>query len=136
MGYRTKQREILLSFFEAHHDQSFCVEEIAQALGQEGISVSAIYRNIAELEKEKRLSKSFRSGSHVAYYQLIDCVHCRGHIHMRCVECGKTTHLNEESASRLLSGVLSSSNFSIDPNTTVLYGLCGDCASHHGGDHQ
>lgn len=130
MAYKTHQRQTLLTFFEDHPDHSFSVTEIAEALKDQGISISAIYRNLAELEKDNRVRKTTRSGSREAYYQILDCDHCRGHIHMHCMECGKTTHLEEKEADALLN-VLGDTNFSVDTGATVLYGVCGECSSHH-----
>ena len=133
MGYRTKQKEILERFFEGHHHGSFTVEEIFAAVGDQGISLSAIYRNLAELEKEGGLLKTTPQGSTKAHYQYVGCEHCKGHIHMHCIECGKTTHLPDNGADKVLADAYDASGFEIDPTTTVLYGVCKECAGHHGG---
>lgn len=131
MTYKTKQRERIARFFEENPDQAFSAEDIASVLNEEGVSLSAIYRNLAALEKERKVRKFTKAGSREAYYQMVDCDHCRGHIHMHCVECGKTSHLDDSSASALLQDVLTGSSFSVDAGATVLYGVCGDCAAHH-----
>ena len=136
MGYKTKQRELILSFFEANPDQSFSVMEIAEKIKEEGVSVSAIYRNLALLEKEGRVRKSVKQGTHEAYYRFLDCHECREHIHMQCVECGKTTHLDDQATSALLNGVMANSDFSVDRSTTVLYGVCHDCATQDKKEHK
>ena len=133
MAYKTKQRELIAKFFEENPDEAFSVEDISSKLTEKGISLSAIYRNLADLTKEGRVRKISKPDCREAYYQMIDCDHCRGHIHMHCVECGKTTHLDDNGANALLKDVLSSSSFSVDAGATVLYGVCGDCSAHHGG---
>ena len=136
MAYKTKQRELILSFFEANPDQSFSVMEIAEKIKGEGVSVSAIYRNLALLEKEGRVRKSVKQGTHEAYYRFLDCHECREHIHMQCVKCGKTTHLDDQATSALLNGVMANSDFSVDRSTTVLYGVCHDCAIQDKKEHK
>lgn len=128
MAYRTKQRKHLEEFFESHHDRTFTVEQIKDGLSDASVSLSAIYRNLAILEKEGKVHKTTVPGQREAYYQYVGCVHCHGHIHMHCVDCGATTHLEEEGAEALLHDVLSASSFSVDPTSTVLYGVCGECA--------
>ena len=131
MAYKTKQRELIIDFFESHPDVAFSASEIAKAIKGSGISLSAIYRNLAELEKDKRVRKSVKQGAHVAYYRYLECHDCHGHIHMYCVECGKTSHLGDEGATAVIRDVLSSSDFALDKNATVLYGVCRECQQHH-----
>ena len=119
----------MIEFFESHHHESFTVEEIFAALNGQGISLSAIYRNLAELEKDGGLIKTVPQGSREAHYQFVGCDHCKGHIHLHCVECGKTTHLSDLGANKVARNALSDSGFEVDPTATVLYGVCKDCAS-------
>lgn len=134
MAYKTKQRELIIRFFETHHDESFSAAQIAEAIKEEGVSLSAIYRNLSDLEKDGRVRKVTKQGTHESFYQYMDCHDCRGHIHLHCVECGATTHLDEKESSALINNVLSSSSFTVDQGSTVLYGVCSDCAKHQHGE--
>ena len=49
--YSTKQRELLLLYLSEHVDEKISVKQIVEALKKEKISLSAIYRNLAEIEK-------------------------------------------------------------------------------------
>ena len=131
MEYKTKQREWIIGFLEAHHDDSFTVSEIKDGLAELPVSVSAIYRNLAELEKDGKVRKASVSGSREAHYQYVDCPSCRGHVHVHCLSCGKTTHLDDEAAEALQSA-LSKEAFALDAGSTVLYGVCDSCAHHKG----
>ncbi|MCR5348145.1 MAG: transcriptional repressor [Bacilli bacterium] len=131
-AYHTQQRKALEEFFESRHDHAFSVEEIVKGLGGKA-SVSAIYRNLSALEKEGKVRKTTVPGEREAYFQYVGCVHCHGHIHMTCVDCGATTHLDEEVAASILKNVSASSSFAIDPTATVLYGVCQECAKKRGG---
>ena len=131
MGYKTKQRDALLRILEEHHDEMLSVTEIAAALEGEAVSLASIYRNLAELEKEGAVRKVAKSGYREAYYQYVDCDTCKGHIHLSCVECGATEHLDEEAADSIASSLASNAHFALDPDSTVLYGVCGKCLARH-----
>ena len=126
MEYNTKQREILLDFFNNNRDTVLSADEIVEKLKNNNISTSAVYRNLSDLEKNGKLRKTSKSGSRKAYYQFVDCDDCNGHLHLSCTKCGKTTHLDDDKA-KLISKMLENSNFNIDKNSTVLYGTCENC---------
>ena len=127
MSYQTEQRKILLDFFSKNKDKIFSAEEISNKLKDSNISVSAVYRNLNSLEKSGKVRKSAKSGDTRAYYQYVDCDSCKGHLHMSCKKCGKTLHLNNADETLLINRVLQNSNFEINTNDTVLYGVCKNC---------
>ena len=47
--YTTRQREALLDYLGRHPDQPLTVREIAAGVEPDGVSLSAVYRNLAEL---------------------------------------------------------------------------------------
>lgn len=55
--YSTKQRELLLLYLSEHVDEKISVKQIVEALKKEKISLSAIYRNLAEIEKNGHLKR-------------------------------------------------------------------------------
>ena len=70
-AYMTEQRKKLISFLSEHKDEQFTAMQAAQALKAQNVSVSAVYRNIAALEKEGKLRRCAKEGSHEALYQYI-----------------------------------------------------------------
>lgn len=128
MQYNTKQRELLLKFFNDNHDKTFSAEQIIEALKQSDISISAVYRNLSSLEKEGKIKKVTKSSSRKAYYQFLDCSECREHLHITCTKCGKTTHLPDTDCMLITQNILHNSKFNIDKNNTILYGLCDKCS--------
>ncbi len=128
MQYNTRQREILINFFNSNHDKSFSAEEIAETLKDMDISVSAVYRNLAELEKDGKIKKISKSGTRKAYFQFVDCDECKEHLHITCTKCGKTTHLPDVDSIMIVQNVLHNTKFNIDKKNTVLYGLCDKCS--------
>ena len=54
--YTTRQREALLDYLSRHPDQPLTVREIAAGVEPDGVSLSAVYRNLAELEAAGKLT--------------------------------------------------------------------------------
>lgn len=127
MQYNTKQREVLLEFFENHHDQSFSAETIVEQLKHDVISISAVYRNLADLEKAGKIRRVAKRGTRKAFYQFVACDECKGHLHLTCTKCGQTKHLDDDNSHQIVKSVLQNSNFNLDSDSTVLYGVCENC---------
>ena len=85
-------------FLEEHPDELLTARQMADALAEKQISLSAVYRNLAQLEAEEKVRRSAKSGSHEAFYQYLDANGCKGALHMSCVKCGKTFHMADSNA--------------------------------------
>lgn len=127
MSYETKQREILFEFFKKNKDKNFSAEQIFEELKNENISLSAIYRNLSELEKNGSVRKVLKSGSRTAFFQFVDCDECKNHIHIMCSHCGKASHLTDEESKIFANQLLKDENFNLNIKDTVLYGTCKNC---------
>ena len=125
--YSTKQRKILTDYLSLHPDELLSAEEIGDALKSSGISRSAIYRNLAELEAEGKVRRAVKEGTRKAFFQYTAADHCKGELHLSCKICGKTIHMDKESAETLVAKVADRQHFEIDKSDTVLFGVCGDC---------
>ena len=66
-GYNTKQRRALLAFLGEHPDELLTARQMADALANEKISLSAVYRNLAQLEAEEKVRRSSKSGTREVY---------------------------------------------------------------------
>ena len=126
--YQTKQRKTLLTYLEQHPDELLSVEQIAADLTDDSISVSAIYRNFAELESEGKVHKVSRMGERNSYYRYIAAAPCRESLHLSCQKCGKSYHLNPQLAEALTKSLANTEHFEIDIGSTVIYGTCNVCA--------
>ena len=102
--YNTKQRRALLAFLGEHPDELLTARQMADALAEKQISLSAVYRNLAQLEAEEKVRRSAKSGSHEAFYQYLDAKGCKGALHMSCVKCGKTFHMADSNAALFALG--------------------------------
>ena len=90
--YATKQRKLLLDYLTCHTDEPLTAEQIARDLAPAAISVSAIYRNLAQLEAEGSVRRVSAEGSRKTLYRYRDADVCADHLHLACARCGKTYH--------------------------------------------
>ncbi len=125
--YMTRQRKVLLSYLSGHADELLSAQAIADALGPEAMSLSAVYRNLSELEGEGKLRRASKGNQREIYYQYIDAESCKGALHLSCKKCGKTFHMEPEAACQLLDAVARMEGLAVDKSDTVLYGVCGGC---------
>ena len=125
--YMTKQRKALLNYLSLHADERLSAKQLEDALKSEGISISAVYRNLSELEREGKVRRVNNSGSREVFYQYTDSDHCKDCLHLSCEKCGKTYHMNSAVAQTLIENLAQSDEFTIDKANTVLYGVCDDC---------
>lgn len=124
--YMTKQRRYLLQFLQGNADRHLTAREICEELQKEGISQSAVYRNLAFLEREGALLKSAGDNRENVYRYIAagDCAAC---LHLTCTTCGGIFHLRNNEAERLEKNILSSDSFFMDRKKTVIYGICKKC---------
>ena len=123
--YRTKQRQTLLDFLSCHPDEQLSAKQIAAPLKEEGVSMSAVYRNLSELEAEGKVRRCSKPGARDVFYQYI--APCRGCLHLSCTKCGKTFHMHQNQADTLVRQLAETEAFRLDLGNTILYGLCKNC---------
>ncbi len=123
--YRTKQRQTLLAFLSCHPDEQLSAKQIAAPLKEEGVSMSAVYRNLSELEAEGKVKRYSKPGARDVFYQYI--APCRGCLHLSCTKCGKTFHMDQDQADTLVRQLAETEAFRLDLGNTILYGLCKNC---------
>lgn len=126
----TKQRKALLEYLSLHADEKLTARQIAADVSAEGISTSAVYRNLSELESEGKVRRVNQSGSREVFYQYTDGEHCKDCLHLSCEKCGKTYHMNMQGAQMLVQNLAQSDEFTIDKANTVLYGVCKECRNN------
>ena len=125
--YMTKQRKNLLAFLEQHADEELSAKIIESELGGMGVSISAVYRNLSDLEKEGKVRRISKSGSREVFYLYTDAHACRESLHVSCEKCVKTYHMNSQCADMLINNLAQNDEFTIDKSDTVLYGVCKAC---------
>ncbi len=125
--YQTEQRRALAELFEQSSHRAFSVQELYAELQGYGISVSAIYRNLADMERQGLVCKIAKKGHKSALYQYVDPHHCAGVIHLKCHACDATFHLNQHVSQMVLG--MAAQDFAFEVNSAaVLYGECDSCS--------
>ena len=127
LNYSTRQRKVLLAYLSQHLDELLSARQIADALRDEKISLSAVYRNLAQLEAEEKVRHSSESGTREVYYQYLDAESCKGALHMRCIKCGRTFHMADDNTALLAKHLAQTEQFMLDTVDTILYGTCSEC---------
>ena len=127
MAYITSQRKILIDFLKANPDRQFSAKEIFEELSGESISLSAVYRNIAAMESEGIVNRFSKEGSREIRYQYVNGEECKNSIHLTCVKCGNTFHMNSEETEKITRALKETDGFEINKSKTVLYGSCREC---------
>ena len=100
---------------------------IAAALAGEGVSVSAVYRNLSRMEEEGLVRRASKAGSRETFFRYVEAEPCRHSLHMSCKRCGKTYHMDDRGAEELIRALTQNEHFALDRTETVLYGVCGTC---------
>lgn len=136
--YVTEQKKILQRILEENKDRAYTVDELVDIMkeshGEDAPGKSTVYRLITHLTEEGRVKKFSRPDTRKAAYQIIMGEHCDSHLHLKCLDCGKLIHLDDEVSDKLLSAVMSNSNFSVNEEATVLFGKCGSCKKDNNGE--
>lgn len=126
-AYYTKQRKTLLDYLESHRDQQISTEDLVKEFKEEEISQSAIYRNLSFLEDEGKIKRCVRQNDRKTYFQFIGSAECHNKIHLSCVNCGKSYHLDPKVEELLVDSISKTNNFTIDKCETTIYGICDEC---------
>ena len=59
--------------------------------------------------------------------------HCDAHLHLKCVDCGRLIHLDEDVSDALQSDLLRAAGFTVDGRSTTIYGTCAACGRKRDG---
>ncbi|MBQ3264200.1 MAG: transcriptional repressor [Ruminococcus sp.] len=124
--YMTKQRRLLTEYLMQHVDENLSASQIADALSDQ-ISKSAVYRNLADMEAEGKLHRVTSGGGREAVYRFSGGQACSQSLHLSCKKCGKTVHMQQQTADALVQSVAANNDFTVDKGETVIYGVCAAC---------
>ena len=88
------------------------------------ISLSAVYRNLASLAEAGLILKSAASDGQETLYRFVGADACRDELHMTCLSCGQTTHVDHATALALAQALAGNDEFQMNLGQTTIYGLC------------
>jgi len=130
--YKTKQKELLLQYFESRPGVHITAGEVCSYFKEQGalIGQSTIYRQLEHLVDEQILKKYVIDANSPACFEYLpDHTHCDTDtcFHCKCEKCGKLIHLQCDEVEKLQKHMLEKHHFQLDPVRTVFYGRCEDC---------
>ncbi len=126
--YQTKQRQILVSFFEDKGHHAFSALEIYEQLQSQNISKSAIYRNLSEMVADGSLYKVYENHRKEALFQCAAPSGCQKIIHLKCQICQAVIHFDKHISQMMLNMAAKNYSFEVNDNL-LLYGKCGKCSN-------
>lgn len=123
--YNTNQRQIIVDFLKNNAETQYTIEQIAS----ETVSVgkSTVYRLINKMVDEGMVRRTVKGNSRQFLYQYAATAGCSTHLHMKCRECGKILHMDDEQSKGLMNLLQESSKFDLDIKETLLMGTCEKC---------
>lgn len=129
-GYRTKNRQMILSYLRQNSNRTVCVNDIYGYLKENGMEVNltTIYRYLDKLVAEKQLVKYASDQGDKACYHYIDKnKDCLNQLHLQCKECGELFHVDPDFATIMEKEFQTKFGFKIDYSTSILHGTCNNC---------
>lgn len=129
--YWTEQRKDLYRFLNQNPHQQYTAREIAEKMADRHISISTIYRNLSAMVEAGILRSAVKKETHEILYQYVDGEQCRGAIHMICLECGNTFHMDHKAAEAIQRSLEETAGFQLLKSKSVLYGKCRLCAGEN-----
>ena len=132
-GYNTKTRQLILDYLINNRQHAVSASNILEHLEAEGASPNptTVYRYLDKLAGEQRIMKYVADKGEKAVFQYVDeGRHCREHLHLKCVQCGRIYHLDCHSMDEVRAHLMAEHGFTLQCEGSVLYGLCRYCAQN------
>lgn len=129
-SYNTKQGELILNLIKSEEGKHFTADEIITLLANEGKKVgkATVYRHLDKLIKAGEVRKYIVEEGTSACFEYVGHNHsCKSHYHLKCSSCGELLHVRCDFLDEVSSHILGHHGFTIEPEKTVLYGLCETC---------
>ena len=128
MTYDTGREQALLSLLKESGERGLSLHEICERLTPDGKGKSTIFRLLASLTEQGAVRKLPDGQSRHFIYQYTESAHCRSHLHLKCMECGRFIHLTDRLSRLLCDAVRLEGHFALDEEKTLLFGKCEACA--------
>lgn len=126
--YKTKQRELILSYLQSCPLPHVTAGDIVLHLRDNGASVGAatVYRQLERMV-EAGIVRKYILETGACYQYVGSGGNCREHFHLKCLSCGKLLHVDCSFLSTLAPHILEHHGFEVDNYRTVMYGICREC---------
>ncbi len=130
--YQTAQKKRLTEFMTKYSEKAFSVEELYAEMEklykkEELPGKSTVYRLIQQMTAEGIVKRTLREHSRKLVYQIAAGEHCAFHLHLKCTDCGRILHMDDDESLKIMAEVLEKNHFAVDGKQTMLVGKCGNC---------
>lgn len=127
--YNTKQKQILIDHLKNNPQKQFTIQQIAEEIcAKSKIGKSTVYRLVSKLTDDGVIMRYMNDSNNKVVYQYVDLSKgCHHHFHLKCSDCGKTVHLENNDEEAAILNILSKNEFSMSENKTMLFGKCRNC---------
>ncbi|MCC8140456.1 MAG: transcriptional repressor [Lachnospiraceae bacterium] len=130
-SYATVSRRKILEILKENRDRTLTVSEIGELLKKQGapVNITTIYRYLDRLEEDGTVLRYPSEQNGKALYQYAgQDRHCRDHLHMKCVKCGRIYHLDCDFMEEIAEHIQKDHGFSLQCRNSILYGVCRNCS--------
>ncbi len=128
--YNTRHRESLLDFFKNHADTVYSARELIENT-ELGIGEATVFRLLAGLSKEGFLRKIPAETGNASRYRYDGEKDSETRCLLKCTECGGTISASCGFLDELERHMGDDHDFYMNPEKTVIFGLCGNCHGHN-----
>ena len=126
------RRQLILDYLINNRQHAVSASNILAHLEEQGAAPNptTVYRYLDKLAGEQRVMKYVADKGEKAVFQYVDeGRHCREHLHLKCVRCGRIYHLDCHFMDEVRAHLMAEHGFTLQCEGSVLYGLCRGCAA-------
>ena len=131
-SYQTAQKKMLIDFLTLHRERAFSTEELYTEMKKEYREgeipgKSTVYRLVHRMVADGTIKRFVKDDGRSFMYQLVGDEHCASHLHLKCTDCGRILHMDDDESLRIMLQVMKNNHFEVDNRLTVLVGKCSHC---------
>ena len=129
-NYNTKARKYILDFLKTRQESTVSAADITDYLNNMGAAVNqaTVYRYLNRLSRENLLLRFTDSKTKKSVYRFVDADRgCDGHIHIKCLSCGRLMHLECDFMEDIKKHLYHDHGFLLQCDGSILYGICEEC---------
>ena len=97
-----------------------------RSMGQD-IGKSTVYRHLNRLVSDGIVRKYAGEGGSACFQYLDEHISDTVQYHLKCNTCDKLLHADDVSISTAVKQIYDAYGFTVNPATTVICGVCGEC---------
>ena len=134
--YQTRQLAALMTCIRSHEDGYLTVKGLIEQLDAMGspMGLATVYRQMEKLEQQGLVHRVASDDQNGACWKYCGADHGGACVLVKCERCGSIAHMDCDELPALYRHLKEEHFFTVDPDRTMLYGLCRNCAETGGPD--